>query len=146
MATVAGDYVPVPILAGEAAASPTENVCRAEREGWMLCARSAVKHPKSTFGVRVLDDAMAPAIRAGSHVGVDCSVRDPSQIDESGSNLVAVRDLRRGCVIRQLHQAEKHWLFLPSSPSGKARRTVWAAGDEAECPLIGKVVFVFATL
>ena len=145
-AATAEEYVVVPILSRKAAADPPENVFEANNDGWMLCPRAAVKHPKSTFAVRVGDDAMAPAITAGSMVGIDCSTHDPAKLQKRGCRLVAVRDPRRGCCIRQLEKAEKHWLFLPTYPSEKVLPMVWADGSGEECPVIGKVVSVFAVL
>ena len=141
----AEEYVAVPILSGKNAEMPRENVFEADREGWVLCPKSAVKHSKSTFAMRVEDDATAPTIPQGSLVGVDCSVRDPRKLCKDGSAGVAVRDPRQGCVIRQLSGAEKHWLFLLASQSEKHPPIVWPEDAEAPCPIIGRVVFVFVT-
>ena len=78
--------------------------------------------------------------------GVDSSERDPVKLHKSGSRLVAVRDRRQGCCIRRLQKAEGNWLLLPTKPSEKVMPMVWADGSQEECPVIGKVVFVFATL
>ncbi len=59
---------------------------------------------------------------------------------------VAVRDPRQRCCIRQLQKAEGHWLFLATQRSEKAIPMVWADGSGEECPVIGRVVFVFAVL
>lgn len=142
----AEEYVAVPILSGRASARPPENVFEADNDGWMLCPRSAVKRPRSAFAVRVEDDAMAPAVPAASMVGVDCSTHDPAKLHKSGCRLVAVRDPRQGCCIRQLERAEGHWLLLPTKQSAEGRATVWSAGADEGCPVIGKVVFVFAAL
>lgn len=141
----AEEYVAAPILSRRTAANPPENVFEAERDGWMLCPISAVGHPKSTFAIRVEDEAMAPTIPMGSLVGIDCSLRDPVKVHRSGNELVAVREPRQGCCIRQLEKAEGHWLFLPINPSKKVMPMVWAVGTGGQCPVIGKVVFVFAT-
>ena len=146
LAAAAEEYVAVPVLSVNAAADPPENVFEADNEGWMLCPRSAVEHPKSTFAMRVEDDAMAPAIRAGSMVGIDCFKCDPAKMHKGQSAFVAVRDSRQGCCIRQLEEAEKHWLFLPTNSSGKAVPMVWPDGSDEEHPVIGKVVFVFAAM
>jgi len=146
VSAVAGEYVAVPVLSGEAAAKPPENVLEADGEGWMLWLRSAVKHPKSTFAMRVDDNAMEPAVPEGSLVGIDCSERDPAKIHRRGGAFVAVRNPRQGCVIRRLERAEEHWLFLPASPSAGAEPTVWADGSGEECPVVGKVLFVSAAL
>ncbi len=141
----ADEHVAVPVLSGAAAAPPPENVFEADKDGWLLCPHSAIKHPKATFGFRVQDDAMAPAIPEGSLVGVDCSVHDPERLLKAGDGLVAVRG-PSGCVVRQLVKAEKHWLFLPAAPLEKHPPIVWAEGTEVPCPVIGRVVFVFASL
>ncbi len=138
----ADEHIAIPILSGQNAAAPPENVFEAERDGWLLCPRSAIKHPKATFAFRVRDDAMAPAIPQGSLVGVDCSVRDPERLLKAGSGLVAVRDPSEGCVVRQLVKAEKHWVFVPAGPSEKYAPLVWAEGSEEPCPVIGRVIFV----
>ena len=138
----ADEHVAVPVLSGAAAAAPPENVFEADKDGWLLCPRSAIKHPKATFGFRVQDDGMAPAVPQGSLVGVDCSVRDPEQLRKAGSGLVAVRDTSEDCVIRHLVKAEKHWLFLPADPSEHSP-IVWAEGGEMPCPVIGRVAFLF---
>ncbi|MFC1805491.1 LexA family transcriptional regulator [Planctomycetota bacterium] len=141
----AEEHIAVPVLSCQAAANPPGNVFEADNDGWLLCPSSAVKHPKSTFAMRVGDGAMAPTIPQGSLVGVDCSVRDPAKLHKSGSRLVAVRDPRQGCCIRQLEKAEGHWLFLPTNMSEQAMPMVWTEGSREQCLIIGKVVFVFAT-
>jgi len=137
----ADEHVAIPILSGANAAAPPENVFEADRDGWLLCPRSAIKHPKATFAFRVLDDAMAPAVPQGSLVGIDCSLRDPERLLRAGACLVAVHG-PSGCVISQLVKAEKHWLFLPAVPSEQHPPIVWAEGTELPCPIIGRVVFV----
>ena len=142
----ADEHVAVPTLSGKNAAAPPENVFEADRDGWLLCPRSAIKHPKATFGFRVQDDAMAPTVPRGSLVGIDCSVRDPERLLKAGRGLVAVRGQSRSCVVRQLVKAEKHWLFVLTDPAGAADTLVWSPGERAECPVIGRVVFVLAPL
>ena len=142
----AEEHVAVPILAGRGAANPPENVLEADNDGWMLCPRSAVKHPKTTFALRVGDDAMAPTIPAGSMVGVDCSLGGPPKLYKVGSSLVAVRDKRQKCCVRELQKAEGHWLFMLATGSENAMPMVWASSGAEECPIIGRVVFVFAAL
>ena len=141
----ADEHLAIPILSGQSAAAPPENVFEADRDGWLLCPRSAIKHPKATFGFRVQDDAMAPAVPQGSLVGVDCSVRDPERLLKAGGGFLAVRG-PSGCVVRQLVKAQKHWLFLPASPSEQHPPIVWGEGDGVACPVIGRVVFVFAAV
>ena len=141
----ADEHVAVPVLSGPNAAVPPENVFEADKDGWLLCPRSAIKHPKVTFGFRVQDDAMAPAIPKGSLVGVDCSIRDPERLLKAGSGLVAVRGPSEGCILRQLVKAEKHWLFLPAGEDEEHPAVVWAEGAGVPCPVVGRVVFVFAT-
>jgi len=143
---IANEYVAVPILTGENAKNPPENVFEADRDGWALCSRSAVKHPKSTFAVRVADEATAPAIPQGSLVGVDCSIRDPKKLHGDGGTVVAVSDTQQGCVMRRLLKAEGHWLFLPANPSERHTPIVWSEDAGSPCPIIGSVVFVFAAL
>lgn len=139
----AEEYTAVPVLAAKVAANPPDNVFEADREGWMLCPRSAVRHQKTTFATRVDDDAMAPTIPESSLVGVDCSVRDPGKIVRGEDRLVAVRDASGACVVRQLESAERHSVFLPTNPSEKRTPIVWSPDADEECPLIGKVVFAF---
>jgi hypothetical protein len=141
----ADEHVAVPVLSGPNAVVPPENVFEADRDGWLLCPRSAIKHPKATFAFCAQDGAMAPAIPEGSLVGVDCSVRDPERLLKAGSGLVAARDTLGGCVVRQLVKAEKHWVFLTANQSGNHPPIVWAEGADVPCPVIGRVVFVFAT-
>jgi len=137
----ADEHVAVPVLSGANAAVPPENVFEADKDGWLLCPRSAIKHPKATFAFRVQDGAMAPAIPAGSLVGIDCSACDPERLLKAGNSVVAVRAPSRGCVLRRLVKAEKHWLFVPADPAGTAETVVWSPGEEAECPVIGRVIF-----
>ena len=136
------EYVAVPILSGKNAENPPENVFEADRDGWSLCPRSAVKHPRSTFAMRVEDDAMAPAIPKGSLVGVDCSIHGTERLVES-VGLVAVRDPRSGCTIRRIEKADQHWLFLPASRSEENKAVVWSESGGTECPAIGAVIFAF---
>jgi SOS-response transcriptional repressor LexA len=138
----ADDYLAVPVLSGKNAENPPENVFEAGKDGWVLCPRSVIKHPKSTFGFRVQDEAMLPAIPQGSLVGIDCSLRDPERLLEAGRHLVAERDRSAGCVVRQLGKAEKHWLFVAAEPTGIAGTLVWSPSEEAKCPVIGRVIFV----
>ena len=142
----ADEHVALPVLSGANAAVPPENVFEADRDSWALCPRAAVKHPKATFAKRVEDDAMAPAIPRESLVGVDCSTRDPRKLCREGGTVVAVRDSRLNCVIRRLERAETHWLFLATNPSEQHPPMVWAEGAEVPCPVIGRVVSVFASL
>jgi len=137
------EYVAVPILSGKNAENPPENVFEADRDGWALCPRSAVRHPKSTFATRVEDDAMAPAIPQGSLVGVDCSIRDPRKLCKDAGAAVAVRDPRLGCTVRRIEKADQHWLFLPASRSEENKAVVWSEGGGTECPAIGAVIFAF---
>lgn len=138
----ADEHVAVPVLSGAAAAAPPENVFEADKDGWLLCPWSAIKHPRATFGFRVQDDAMAPAVPEGSLVGIDRSVRDPERLLKAGNGLVAVRDTSDDCVVRQLVKAEKHWLFLPAGPTGATGTVVWSPSEKAECPVVGRVIFV----
>ena len=138
----ADEYVAVPVLSGANAAPPPENVFEAEKDGWLLCPRSVIKHPKNTFAFRVQDDAMAPAVPEGSFVGIDCSVHDPERLVKSGG-LAAVRDLRLGCTIRRVEKANQHWLFLPANFSEENKTVVWSAGGDTASPIVGAVVFAF---
>jgi len=142
----ADEHVAVPILLGKNAENPPENVFEADKDGWLLCSRSAIKHPKATFGFRVQDDAMAPTVPEGSLVGVDCSVQDPERLLKAGSGLVAVRHRSEGCVLRQLVKAKEHWLFLSTATSEKHPPIVWVEGAETGCPIVGRVVFVFGAV
>ena len=138
----AAQYVAVPLLSGENASTPPENVFEAEKDGWVLCPRSAIKDPKTTLAFRVQDDAMALAVPEGSLVGIDCSVRHPEQLVKSGG-LAAVRNSRLGCTIRQVETANQHWLFLPANPSEENKTVVWSESEGTECPIVGAVVFAF---
>ena len=138
----ADGYVAVPVLSGVNAATPPENVFEAEKDGWALCPRSAIRHPMTTFAFRVQDDAMAPAVPEGSLVGIDCAVRDPERLFKGGSGLVAARDPSKGCVVRRLVKAEKHWLFLAADPTVTAEPVVWSLSEEAKRPVIGRVISV----
>ena len=140
----ADEYVAVPVLSGAIAATPPENVFEAEKDGWVLCPRSAIKHPKTTFAFRVHDDAMAPTVPEGSLAGIECSVRDPERLLKVGNCLAAIRYPRSGCTIRRIEKADQHWLFLPANPSEENNAFVWSSGEESECPVVGSVVFVFA--
>jgi len=138
----ADEYVAVPVLSGANAATPSENVFEAEKDGWAVCPRSAISHPKATFAFRMQDDAMAPAIPEGSIVAIDCSVRGPERLVKSGG-LAAIRVSRSGCTIRRVEKADQHWLFLPANPSEENKAVVWSASGGTECPVIGVVVSVF---
>jgi len=139
----ADEYVAVPVLSGKNAAAPPENVFEAEKDGWALCPRSTVKHPKATFAFRVQDDAMAPAIPVGSLVAIDCSVRDPERLLKSESGIAAIRDPRLGCTIRRVEKADQHWLFLQANPSEENRAAVWSVSGDTASPIVGAVVFAF---
>jgi SOS-response transcriptional repressor LexA len=139
----ADEYVAVPLLSGANAATAPENVLEADKDGWVLCPRSASKHPKTTFGFRVQDDAMTPAVPVGSLVGVDYTLRDPERVLKGGSGLVAVHDPRLGCTVRRIEKADQHWLFLPANPSGEYKSLVWAASEATESPITGAVLCAF---
>jgi SOS-response transcriptional repressor LexA len=137
----AEEHLAVPILSGKVACNPPENVLDADNDGWALLPKAAVKHPRSTFALRVQGDAMAPAVPKGALIGIDCSVRDPKKIWKSGKRLVAVRDAKSGCIIRRLEKAEQYWVFV--ADSGVAP-LVWAGNGETGCPMLGTVVVVIS--
>ena len=137
-------HVAVPILRPEILVRRPRNVLDLESEGWLLCPRSAIKHPKTTAAFEVEDNGMLPTIPKGSLAVVDYFIQDPHRIYKGRNRLVAVRTKDGSCVVRLLEKAEKHWLAVPTTPSQKNQPTAWLQEGKAGCPTVGKVVLTLA--
>jgi transcriptional regulator with XRE-family HTH domain len=106
-----------------------------------IVPRGWVKEPKDTFCTLVKDNSMEPTIPKGSHAGVNCTIREPSQLE---GKLCAVRDGEGRLVVRRLRVTETHFLFEPDSPSAKGKTLCVEIGEEN--PIIGKVEWAWSFL
>lgn len=82
-------------------------------EGHILAYRKWLPHPKETVGVRLIDDAMAPILPAGSVVAVDRAVTDPERLQ--GRMVAACPD--GVAMLRWLEVSGRHLILRPNQTS-----------------------------
>jgi hypothetical protein len=104
---VAISLIPITSLANRQAAAEIRP------EGHVLAYRKWLLHPKETVGVRLVDDAMAPILPAGSVVAIDRAVADPSRLQ---GRLVAACHEGES-MIRWLDFSGRHLILRPNQQS-----------------------------
>jgi len=89
-------------------------------EGHILAYRKWLPHPRETVGVRLIDDAMAPILPAGSVVAVDRAVTDPGRLQDrmvaacpEGEPMIRWLDVSGRHLILRPNQASREHPLIP---------------------------------
>ncbi len=106
-----------------------------------IVPRDWARNPENTFCTLIKDNSMEPTIPRGSHAGVNCAIREPSQLN---GKLCAVKDKKERLLIRRLKITETHLLFEPDNPA--ARGKTLCVGINEENPIVGKVEWAWSLL
>ena len=110
----------------------------ARSEGFVMAYRHWLANPSETIGIQLIDDAMLPALPAGSIVAVDRAVTDPRKLH---GQMVAARP--HGVpMIRWLELSGRHVILRPSNTAGNEYPLIPIEYDESAADLIvGQVVW-----
>ncbi len=106
-------------------------------QGHILAYRQWIPHPRETVAVRILDDAMAPVLPAGSVVAIDRAMRDPVALQ--GRMVAAVPE--GDPLIRWLDVAGRHMILRPNQASRDFPMVPFAPGEQTDGPILGQVVW-----
>ncbi len=128
---VAISLVSLPDLARRAEASEPQV------EGHILAYRKWLPHPKETVGVRLVDDAMAPILPAGSVVAVDRAVTDPARLQ--GRMVAACPEGEP--MIRWLDISGRHLILRPNQASREHPLVPVELEGHASTLILGQVVW-----
>ncbi|MDV2502687.1 MAG: XRE family transcriptional regulator [bacterium] len=130
-------FVPVPLVAGAAAAGDPRALTDHDIEGFCLIYESWCKRPEDYVCVRVAGDSMEPALPNGSIVAVHLKSQNPRTLNRK---LVAARH-EGGVTIKELQRSGEHWCLVSYN---KEYPPIVIEPNEEENPIIGKVAWWWA--
>ena len=130
-------FVPIPLVAGAAAAGDPRAISDHDIEDYCLIHQSWCKRPEDYVCVRLKGDSMEPVLPDGSIVAVHLKSRSPQRLT---GKLVAARH-EGGVAVKELARAGDHWVLLSYN---KEHGPIVLDPLGEESPIIGKVAWWWA--
>lgn len=145
-----GQYMAIPIIAGEIAAGSPTYVDGRQIEDYALVFARSVKSTTDPYRYRCIwvrkgSRSMSPVIEPGSLVCIDSYQRTPAKLV---GKIVALRDEDGGCTIRYLRIENNYLIGMPENIKEYNPLVLQFSGKRMSDrnPLIGKVIWYWKSL